>query len=109
MHAKQDAALDGQPAIKAKSASFAWEREVGPVLHSICLEASKGQLVMVVGAVGSGKSSLITALLGELHARGGSVEVITNPHSHDASWTSARWLLLILGKISLTLLGQVHA
>ncbi len=47
-----------------------------PVLHDICLEAIKGQLVMVVGVVGSGKSSLIAALLGELHGRGGTVEVL---------------------------------
>ncbi len=46
-----------------------------PALHDISLEAIKGQLVMVVGVVGSGKSSLIAALLGELHSRGGTIEV----------------------------------
>ena len=71
-----EAAQEGQPAIKAQSASFAWERqETPPALHKISLEALKGQLVMVVGVVGSGKSSLIAALLGELHSRGGRVEV----------------------------------
>lgn len=30
---------------------------------------------MVVGVVGSGKSSLIAALLGELHSQGGSLQV----------------------------------
>lgn len=47
-------------------------------LHGISLKAMQGQLVMVVGVVGSGKSSLIAALLGELHSQGGSLEV--NPH-----------------------------
>ena len=46
-----------------------------PALHNVSLEATKGQLVMVVGVVGSGKSSLISSLLGELHSRGGTVEV----------------------------------
>ena len=68
-------AEDGQPAVKAKWASFAWEREMPPALHNVSLEATKGQLVMVVGVVGSGKSSLISSLLGELHSRGGTVEV----------------------------------
>ncbi len=74
-HARLDAAQGGQPAIKASWASFAWERDMPPALHNICLEATKGQLVMVVGVVGSGKSSLVAALLGELHARGGTAEV----------------------------------
>jgi len=55
-----------------------------PVLHDISLEAIKGQLVMVVGAVGSGKSSLIAALLGELHARHGSVQVFSMCRAHKS-------------------------
>ncbi len=75
-HKRMEAAQDGEPAVKARWASFAWEREMPPALHDISLEAMKGQLVMVVGVVGSGKSSLIAALLGELHSRGGTVEVL---------------------------------
>ena len=75
-----DAADEGQVAVRARWASFTWERDMAPALHNISLEATKGQLVMVVGVVGSGKSSLIAALLGELHSRGGSFEV----HFSDA-------------------------
>jgi energy-coupling factor transporter ATP-binding protein EcfA2 len=71
-----EAAQDGESAVKARWASFAWERQMPPALHDISLQAIKGQLVMVVGVVGSGKSSLIAALLGELHSRGGAVEVL---------------------------------
>lgn len=78
-----DAAQDGELAVKAERASFAWEHEMPPVLH-ISLEAIKGQLVMVVGAVGSGKSSLIAALLGELHARHGSVQVFSMCRAHKS-------------------------
>lgn len=75
-YSRHGAAAAGQPAIVAQSASFAWERQGGPpALHSLCLKAVQGQLVMVVGVVGSGKSSLIAALLGELHSQGGSLEV----------------------------------
>lgn len=75
-HKRMEAAQNGEPAVKARWASFAWERETAPALHDVSLEAIKGQLVMVVGVVGSGKSSLIAALLGELHSRGGTVEVL---------------------------------
>lgn len=36
-------------------------------LPSINLSVPKGQLVAVVGTVGSGKSSLLAAILGEMH------------------------------------------
>jgi ABC-type multidrug transport system fused ATPase/permease subunit len=38
-----------------------------PFLRDINLELKKGQLTIVVGPVGSGKSALISALLGEMH------------------------------------------
>jgi len=39
-----------------------------PVLKGLSLSVSKGELLMVVGPVGSGKSSLLAVALGELHA-----------------------------------------
>lgn len=75
-HKRMDSARDGESAVEARRASFAWEQQMPPALHDISLKAIKGQLVMVVGVVGSGKSSLIAALLGELHGRGGTVEVL---------------------------------
>lgn len=52
-----------------------------PALHSVNLSAKKGSLVAVVGPVGSGKTSLCHALLGELWKdkvrapKGGPVDV----------------------------------
>lgn len=48
---------------------------VGPVLHDVNLSVLPGQLVAVVGQVGSGKSSLVQAILGELHKLSGDVAV----------------------------------
>jgi len=48
------------------SPSFAWTPTSPPLLHSINFEVQAGQLVIVVGSVGSGKSSLLAALLGEM-------------------------------------------
>jgi ABC-type multidrug transport system fused ATPase/permease subunit len=44
------------------------------VLHNITLSVPRGQLVAVVGPVGSGKSSLLAALLGEMEDATGSAD-----------------------------------
>ena len=44
-------------------------------LHSINLNIKAGQLVAVVGHVGAGKSSLISALLGEMEKIEGHISV----------------------------------
>ena len=43
------------------------------LLFSINLNIEEGQLVTVVGQVGSGKSSLVSALLGDLYKQTGQV------------------------------------
>lgn len=40
-------------------ATFAWEKKKDPVLHGVSLNVQKGQLVIIVGQVGVGKSSLL--------------------------------------------------
>lgn len=42
---------------------------------SLSLDIKPGRLVAVVGAVGSGKSSLISALLGEMHCTKGFINI----------------------------------
>ena len=46
-----------------------------PTLNDINLNVTKGSLVAVVGTVGAGKSSLLSALLGELEQKSGIVNV----------------------------------
>lgn len=62
-------------AISINNGSFAWEREAEPLLKNVSLEIKPGRLVAVVGAVGSGKSSLISALLGEMHSTKGFINI----------------------------------
>lgn len=44
-------------------------------ISSIDLEVAEGELIAVVGTVGSGKSSLISAFLGEMDKLQGKVNV----------------------------------
>ena len=47
--------------------SFQWGPQTGPVLHDLDLTVNRGELVAIVGEVGSGKSTLMQAVLGELY------------------------------------------
>ncbi|XP_021423640.2 multidrug resistance-associated protein 7 [Oncorhynchus mykiss] len=85
---------DPQDTIVMSQGTFSWQGPGGPdqptegdtgsetestkgslLLHSLNLTITKGSLVVVVGKVGSGKSSLLAAITGELNRRGGVVYV----------------------------------
>lgn len=53
-------------AIVINDASFAWLQGKVAILHNISLKVAHGKLLMVVGPVGSGKSLLMKAMLGEV-------------------------------------------
>ncbi|XP_055543163.1 multidrug resistance-associated protein 1-like [Wyeomyia smithii] len=59
-------------ALLIKDGTFSWGDET-PTLKNINLAVSKGKLSAVVGSVGTGKSSLISALLGEMEKTKGTV------------------------------------
>ena len=53
--------------IVMKNASFKWDKEdTTPVLKNINLNVKPNKLIAIVGRVGSGKSSILSALLGEM-------------------------------------------
>jgi ATP-binding cassette subfamily C (CFTR/MRP) protein 1 len=47
-------------------------------LRDITVQIKRGQLVAIVGNVGCGKSSFLSALLGEMHLKSGRVAVAEN-------------------------------
>ncbi|KAG8385226.1 hypothetical protein BUALT_Bualt03G0020100 [Buddleja alternifolia] len=57
----------GLPAISIKNGYFSWEaKSESPTLSNINLDIPIGSLVAVVGSTGEGKTSLVSAMLGEL-------------------------------------------
>uniref|UniRef100_A0A674F774 ATP-binding cassette sub-family C member 10 n=1 Tax=Salmo trutta TaxID=8032 RepID=A0A674F774_SALTR len=66
---------DPQDTIVMSQGIFSWQGPGGLMLHSLNLSITKGSLVVVVGKVGCGKSSLLAAITGELNRRGGDVYV----------------------------------
>ncbi|XP_071809243.1 ATP-binding cassette sub-family C member 9-like [Asterias amurensis] len=80
-------------AIKITSGNFAWGKESESLtLRDINLDVPKGKLTMVIGAVGSGKSSLLSAILGEMTTESGSVQL--NSASNSIAYANQKpWLL----------------
>ncbi|GAM21257.1 hypothetical protein SAMD00019534_044320 [Acytostelium subglobosum LB1] len=74
----QSDANDGKPnGVHLEGASFSWnnEKEESFKLHNINLSVSGKSLTVVVGSVGSGKSSLIQAVLGEMERTAGTQHI----------------------------------
>lgn len=67
---------DNDDVISLKNATLSWEsaeHDPVPSLHNISFSVNRGQLVTIVGRVGSGKSSLLQALMGEMEKLSGSI------------------------------------
>nr|QGP74115.1 ABCC transporter [Sedum alfredii] len=79
----------GHPAISIKNGNFSWESKgERPTLSNINLEIEAGSFVAIVGSTGEGKTSLISAMLGELPPMDGAEVVIrgTVAYVPQVSW-----------------------
>uniref|UniRef100_A0A8D3DU69 ABC-type glutathione-S-conjugate transporter n=1 Tax=Scophthalmus maximus TaxID=52904 RepID=A0A8D3DU69_SCOMX len=66
--------LNGEDVV-IDNGTFSWSADGPPCLKRINIHVPRGSLVAVVGHVGSGKSSLLSAMLGETEKRSGRVVV----------------------------------
>ncbi|KDO34459.1 hypothetical protein SPRG_18920 [Saprolegnia parasitica CBS 223.65] len=64
-----------QVVLAIDNASFTWDTTATPTFTNVNLRVTRGELVVLHGAVGQGKSSLCSALLGEMQKLSGSVFV----------------------------------
>ncbi|KAM7485082.1 hypothetical protein LguiA_001091 [Lonicera macranthoides] len=63
-------------AVEVQDGTFSWDDEGDEEgLKDVNLEIKKGEFAAIVGTVGSGKSSLLASILGELHKISGKVRV----------------------------------
>ncbi|XP_049501524.1 ATP-binding cassette sub-family C member 2 [Panthera uncia] len=62
-------------AVQFSEASFTWDRDLEATIRDVNLDIMPGQLVAVVGTVGSGKSSLMSAMLGEMENVHGHITI----------------------------------
>ncbi|XP_027764504.1 canalicular multispecific organic anion transporter 1 [Empidonax traillii] len=62
-------------AVRFSEATFSWEQDSSPAIRDVTLDVAPGSLVAVVGAVGSGKSSLVSAMLGEMENIKGHINI----------------------------------
>ncbi|GFY18827.1 multidrug resistance-associated protein 1, partial [Trichonephila clavipes] len=76
---KDDKVVGNNPeqgeAITMKDATFSWTTDSDCVLKNINLHVPYGKLIAIIGPVGSGKSSLLSGILGELFKKSGSVDI----------------------------------
>ena len=80
----------GEETVVIRDGTFSWDRhQPKTVLKDMNFTAYKGELSCVVGRVGSGKSSFLQAILGDLWKTQGEVEV----HGNVAYVAQQPWIL----------------
>ncbi|KAI3506659.1 hypothetical protein L1887_21222 [Cichorium endivia] len=67
----------GNTAVEVIDGSFSWDDEAaeGGVVKNLNFSIKKGELAAIVGTVGSGKSSLLSSVIGEMYKISGKVRV----------------------------------
>ncbi|XP_058060711.1 probable multidrug resistance-associated protein lethal(2)03659 [Anopheles bellator] len=76
-NAPNDMVDDGssRPAIELQNVTASWEETTEKTLKDISVKIGPGKLLAVIGPVGSGKSSLLQLLLGELPIQNGTATI----------------------------------
>ncbi|KAL0984010.1 hypothetical protein UPYG_G00135860 [Umbra pygmaea] len=64
-----------ESSVTVVNGKFSWAKQDTPTLHDINLMVPQGSLLAVVGHVGCGKSSLVSALLGEMEKVEGDISI----------------------------------
>uniref|UniRef100_A0A4W5LBQ3 ATP-binding cassette, sub-family C (CFTR/MRP), member 3 n=1 Tax=Hucho hucho TaxID=62062 RepID=A0A4W5LBQ3_9TELE len=70
---RNNTATDGS--VTVVNGKFTWAKQHPSTLHNINLMVPQGSLLAVVGHVGCGKSSLVSALLGEMEKMEGDISI----------------------------------
>ena len=77
---------DENVAVDIQEASFSWSHDLPPVLSKVNVKVGKGELVAVMGSVGSGKSSLLCRLLSTPIFPNASNKIRERKNNHTAQF-----------------------
>lgn len=61
--------------MEIKDGTFSHIKGKHPTLHDVSLSVNPGSLTAIVGSVGAGKSSILSAVLGDMYKQNGKVTV----------------------------------
>ncbi|KAJ2231313.1 hypothetical protein EV180_000422 [Coemansia sp. RSA 518] len=61
--------------VRVENCTFKWLSADAPTLHNVSIQCKRDELVAVIGRVGAGKSSLVSAILGDMIKCDGSVRL----------------------------------
>ncbi|KAJ2499985.1 hypothetical protein GGH96_003096 [Coemansia sp. RSA 1972] len=61
--------------VSVENGTFKWLSADAPTLHGVSVQCKRDELVAVIGKVGAGKSSLVSAILGDMIKCDGSVRI----------------------------------
>ncbi|KAJ1949962.1 hypothetical protein FBU59_000908, partial [Linderina macrospora] len=86
---KTAAAGEPETAVRVADAAFKWERDGDNILDNIDFAAKSNEHLAIVGRVGSGKSSLVSALLGDMRKARGEVVI----HGKIAYASQQPWIM----------------
>ncbi|KAJ1758176.1 hypothetical protein LPJ69_004164, partial [Coemansia sp. RSA 1752] len=75
--------------VSVENCTFKWLSADEPTLHNVSIQCKRDELVAVIGRVGAGKSSLVSAILGDMIKCDGSVRV----HGSIAYVPQQAWIL----------------
>ena len=75
--------------IRVKNLTLSWSENATPVIGDVSMDFQAGQLTMIVGPVGCGKSSLLRGLLGETPSSKGHVYI---DRAHAAFVDQSSWI-----------------
>lgn len=68
----------GNDVLKIDNLAFSYDKNVEPIFKNANLQLSRGERVVLIGANGIGKTSLLKIIIGKLQARAGSFQLGTN-------------------------------
>ncbi|MET9345816.1 metal ABC transporter ATP-binding protein [Streptomyces termitum] len=82
--APQEAVVNGEPVISVRGATAALGAR--PVLRGVDLTVHRGEVVALLGANGSGKSTVVRSLIGQVPLTGGTIELFGTERKRFRDW-----------------------